>query len=108
MLGQYMNSVGNRIENHNIAKPNFTPLPGYSDNYINVRDAVFNIAGVYFTILAITMLLATLIPKGDFSLILRSLYSKTLKLADSENELIESTWVKVAENSTTIDLKNSL
>jgi len=46
MPARYVDFVGNGNENHNVAKLNFAPLPRYSDNYINVRDTVFNNAGV--------------------------------------------------------------
>jgi MFS family permease len=59
-----------------------------SKNKGDIHDAIFNIAGVQFTVLAITILLATFIPQGAFSLNPRSLYGETLQHDESKDKLV--------------------
>lgn len=65
VIGKYVDRVGARNTN-NFAK-GIVAVPNYPDKYIDVHGAIFNIAGVQFTIIAILMLLATFIPKGSFA-----------------------------------------
>lgn len=85
LLGKYVDAVSNRPENHNT--DTFTPMPGFPSGYVNVRDAIYNVAGIQFTILAVIMLVATFIPKGSFAWNPSSLYGETLQ-SDSVDDLV--------------------
>jgi hypothetical protein len=89
LLGRYVDSFGNRPENHNVAKPLSKKIPGYPNNYVNIRPVVFNIAGIQFTVLAIIIIVATFIPKGSFAFNPKILYGDTLESEESEDSSVE-------------------
>jgi MFS family permease len=97
VVGRYIDKVG-AANTNNFAK-GIVAVPDYPDKYINVHPAVKNIAGVQFTVIAIVMILATLIPKGSLSFNPKSLYGETLQLDDTseENLVDEETGVVVGE-----------
>jgi hypothetical protein len=86
VIGRYIDRVGNANTN-NFSK-GLNPVPGWPDGYINIHSAIFNIAGVQFTVIAISMLLATFIPKGSFAFNPKSLYGETLQTDESQEDIV--------------------
>ena len=70
LLGRYIDSVSTR-------------------NGGDIHDAIFNIAGVQFTILAGIIIAVTFIPRGAFAFNPEALNDETLQLDESTNELAE-------------------
>jgi len=77
VLGSYIDKVS-AANTNNFAKGKIA-AHGYPNGYINARPAVFNIAGVQFTVIAGILLLATLVPRGAWSFNPKELYGESLE-----------------------------
>ncbi|KAF4636112.1 hypothetical protein G7Y89_g1975 [Cudoniella acicularis] len=90
ILGGYIDKVS-AANTNNFARGRVVAQE-YPDGYINARPAVFNIAGVQFTVISGVVLLATLIPRGAWSLNPKELYGESLQgeeSVESVEEIIE-------------------
>lgn len=85
VLGSYIDKVS-AANTNNFAK-GIVPAKGYPNGYINARPAVFNVGGVQFTVAAGILLLATLVPKGAWSLNPKQLYGESLQSEDSAEDI---------------------
>jgi hypothetical protein len=60
-----------------------------SDNDGDIHKAIFNVAGVQFTVLAIIIILATFIPRGSFAFNPVQLSGQSLQLDSSREDLVD-------------------